>query len=599
MGKAQSGGPPIPEGDDEEPDSPTPETDPSDAADYSVDLTQSASDADPALVPILVPVDSSLSGGSNPAGGQPVDPNTGQAPADPSTGISTGPAPQETPISPAAPYAPWAGAGAEASAGGAAGAIAGAAAGANAGAQVAASAPAVPGDSANPFPAPQSFLAANWNNLLAQWNPADGTPPPPVGGPGITLDWPPRVVLPTPPSAETGGSIQWNPAPRDNSSPSPPTSPSPQPAPTPAPAPGPGAPPNGLPSAGPSTPTPSDAPVPPPSFSFDQPPWGGGGGGSWGAGVIRLPPISFGGLSPLPQAGQPGAWPFFNPFQPGGPFNQPSHLMIGGMMGGMPGGPGMTPFGPNPFPPPPVLDFPTEPGVPYSLPDVLPNGTNVTYIEPGGPGAAQFPAGQTPGPLGEGPPPLVEAPGAGSLLGDILSVAGQILAAGGVIFTSGMTFSGDANMERAAQVIRITILDALVDIVNQENRTLTDAIARRDFSLIEQQHPNLWEAISRLANSDPDKAISLFKLAYGQTLEAMVAETVENHPFLSQYLEHLGGANQEDFKGLGSQQGLRIDITTVYDVEPHKDPEQRPTYGENLVVIPYVPPWNGNHLFIK
>ena len=92
MGKGKGGGPPP---EQNEPDSPTPDfTDVTDvgdvanAADYSIDISQAAADGNQADTPILLPVDDSISGMPNPAGGQPVDPNTGQPPADPTTGAN-------------------------------------------------------------------------------------------------------------------------------------------------------------------------------------------------------------------------------------------------------------------------------------------------------------------------------------------------------------------------------------------------------------------------------------------------------------------------------------------------------------------------------
>jgi hypothetical protein len=77
---------------------------------------------------------------------------------------------------------------------------------------------------------------------------------------------------------------------------------------------------------------------------------------------------------------------------------------------------------------------------------------------------------------------------------------------------------------------------------------------------------------------------------YGRTVEATVAEKVANSSFLSDYLEHVGGANNPDFRELGPLQGLLFDITTIGDAKSHLD---RSWYGENLVVIPYTPPWQG------
>jgi hypothetical protein len=95
----------------------------------------------------------------------------------------------------------------------------------------------------------------------------------------------------------------------------------------------------------------------------------------------------------------------------------------------------------------------------------------------------------------------------------------------------------------------------------------------------------------RLANMNPDRAISLFKVAYGITMEALVADLVAADPLLREYLDHIGGPNREDFRGKGLLGGLTFDVTTEKGVGAHKDPDKRPTYGENSIVVPYQPPW--------
>ena len=176
------------------------------------------------------------------------------------------------------------------------------------------------------------------------------------------------------------------------------------------------------------------------------------------------------------------------------------------------------------------------------------------------------------------------------MIGEILGVVGEVLTGAAVIVTAGIFVPSDTSLDKSSRNLRVKLIESLQQYVNQENDVLSDAIKRGDFSLIEEKAPKLLEAILNIANSDPEKAVGLFKIAYGQTVEALVADLISNDPLLSQYLEKLGGANKEDFRGIGLLQGLVFDITTVGGVAAHKDPEKRP-YGENLIVIPYKPPW--------
>jgi hypothetical protein len=290
MGKGKGGGPPE---EDIPPDSPTPEfadgTDVADAADYSIDVSQSTTDGDQATVPILVPVDNAVL--PNPTGEQPVDPNTNQPPADPSSGANAGwgsaPSPSAgagqstggSPIAPDYPYFPTGAQGASA-------------------------------DPANPFSQPPSFIAQNWQNLLAQnWDPSSAPSP----SYGFTYDGSSFRFVPAPtPSTIEGG---WTLPPpsltppagdaRPDSSVQPGAGAAQQAAPP-------------VPADPPSPPAPPGSPPPPPPFNLDQAPWGGGGGG----GLAGLPPVSATLPGPLPSTRLLGSWPTLSlsTLPPGAPF---------------------------------------------------------------------------------------------------------------------------------------------------------------------------------------------------------------------------------------------------------------------------------------
>jgi hypothetical protein len=254
MGKGKDGGPPQ---EDIGPDSPTPDladvTDPGDiadeanAADYSIDMSQSAADGNQAVIPILVPVDDSI-GIPNPAGGAPVDPYTGQPPADPTTsGSNTAPA--STQPSNAEPGQPTTG-----------------------------SAPA------DPFLPSSNFLADNWDKFVAQNVPGDwatqGGGIPNLGTVQITSDG--TVQFPTSSmKPEGGGGGQSDSGTQQGNG----TQQG-----------------SGVQQAGPTTTVgPGQPPPPPPP---PPTPWSPPGDDLWGGAPGQLPPVPLTQSSPLSSVGQ-------------------------------------------------------------------------------------------------------------------------------------------------------------------------------------------------------------------------------------------------------------------------------------------------------
>ena len=213
---------------------------------------------------------------------------------------------------------------------------------------------------------------------------------------------------------------------------------------------------------------------------------------------------------------------------------QTGWLAAGGLAaGGLP--PGLQPPGP--------FSFPSSPGSPVQVPGFGPESFKYPFIEPTPSSPVTLPSSPT--------VPVSEPPPATGLIGEILGVVGEVLTGAAVIVTAGIFVPSDTSLDKSSRNLRVKLIESLQQYVNQENDVLSDAIKRGDFSLIEEKAPKLLEAILNIANSDPEKAVGLFKIAYGQTVEALVADLISNDPLLSQYLEKLGGANKEDFRGIG------------------------------------------------
>lgn len=246
---------------------------------------------------------------------------------------------------------------------------------------------------------------------------------------------------------------------------------------------------------------------------------------------------------------------------------------------------GAVPLAARPLVAPAPVHLPGPSGEPpVRTPGFGPNSFQQPFVEPGTPAPATLP--EVPG----GAVPAT-APAAESALGQILSVLGEVVGGAAVVIGTGAAIATDSHIESTAQQVRVDVVDTLQDYVQQENKTLSDAISRGDFSLIEEKAPGLWARATQLANVAPEAALRLFQMAYGITVEALVADLVSADPLLSEFIDHVGGPSREDFRGKGLLDGQTFEVTTRAAVESHKDPEKRPTYGENLLVLPYDPPW--------
>jgi hypothetical protein len=234
---------------------------------------------------------------------------------------------------------------------------------------------------------------------------------------------------------------------------------------------------------------------------------------------------------------------------------------------------------------------------PVKVPGFGPDSFRTPFVEP--PPAGQAPV-RLPG-TGVGTPAVDPLPPGvtaeirlATAMSRLLAVSAQVVDAIALPLTLGASGISDTNMEAATRRLQVGIVEDMRKIVLDVNRRLGEALRRTDFRLIREKAPGLYNAAVQRADKDIELAIRLLKLAYGIAVEKFVADAIRNNPFLSQYLEYVAGPNRADFYGkkgtvLG---GFLFDVTTKADVKRHTDPTLRPRYGENLITVPYQPPWN-------
>ncbi len=220
-----------------------------------------------------------------------------------------------------------------------------------------------------------------------------------------------------------------------------------------------------------------------------------------------------------------------------------------------------------------MIDF-IEPPRPGQVPARAPGPPTTPSIDP-------IPAGAT--------PELRLA----SALGRVLAVGAEAVEMAAIPLTLGAAGWSDTNMESLNRGVRVSIVEELRKIVGEVNHRLSEALQRQDFSLIREKAPGLFQAALDLSASNIVVAVRLLKLAYGIAVEKFVADAVRQNPFLNEYLDYVAGPSRADFYGKKGtiMGGLTFDVTTQRDIPAHTDPNRRPRYGENVIPIPYLPPW--------
>jgi hypothetical protein len=219
------------------------------------------------------------------------------------------------------------------------------------------------------------------------------------------------------------------------------------------------------------------------------------------------------------------------------------------------------------------------------------------FIEPPRPGQApaRLPSATVETPAVDPLPPGITAEiRLGSAMRRLLVVGTEVIGAIALPLELGAMGISDTNMEEATRRAQVGIVEDMRKIVLDVNQRLGEAIRRLDFHLIRQKAPGLYNAAVQRTDTDLLLAIRLLKLAYGITVEKLVADAIRSNPYLSQYLDYVAGPNRADFYGKKGTMlgGFLFDVTTKADVKRHTDPNLRPRYGENLITVPYHPPWN-------
>jgi hypothetical protein len=168
------------------------------------------------------------------------------------------------------------------------------------------------------------------------------------------------------------------------------------------------------------------------------------------------------------------------------------------------------------------------------------------------------------------------------------SVAGVVGAAATILWF-GATFASDSAIPEDDPKLRVKLVERFKKVVKEQNERLNKATFDNDWSLIQQHQFGLWQSVlEKMQEDDFGTAILLLQLAYGNTLERIVAEAVFLDEVLDKYFKYLAGPNNPDFYGYRRPViSLNIDITTERDAANHLDPKKRPRYGENLLVIVY------------
>jgi hypothetical protein len=303
-------------------------------------------------------------------------------------------------------------------------------------------------------------------------------------------------------------------------------------------------------------------------------------------GTFRVARIA---LAMLPDSSRPANVQGVRSQNPGAG-NSTTTIVIAGVI---PSGLGTNPLGTGGGP----LKVPGLGTDPVKVPGFGPDSFRTPFIEP--PPAGQAPV-RLPG-TGIGTPAVDPLPPGVTAeirlvtaMSRILAVSAQVVDAIALPLTLGASGISDTNMEASTRRLQVGIVEDMRKIVLDVNQKLGEALRRKDFHLIQQKTPGLYNAAVKRADEDILLAIRLLKLAYGITVEKLVADAIRSNPYLSQYLDYVAGPNRADFYGkkgtvLG---GFLFDVTTRADVRRHTDPNLRPRYGENLITVPYQPPWS-------
>jgi RHS repeat-associated protein len=200
------------------------------------------------------------------------------------------------------------------------------------------------------------------------------------------------------------------------------------------------------------------------------------------------------------------------------------------------------------------------PGAPGGGPVTAPGaaGAGESAIAPGAAGSTE--TAIAPGAAGTAE--KVIAPSASEGLAVIAGrVVAGVVAGAATVLVAGATIPGDSPLPEATPTPTSAELDAaFVRIAQREEARLREMVRNWDFSLIAAYQPGAMKAILRMAQSRPWAALSLLHKAYGRTLELMIDDALQTDDVTSGYFEHLGGANQADWR---RYDGVLYDVCTT------------------------------------
>jgi len=240
-------------------------------------------------------------------------------------------------------------------------------------------------------------------------------------------------------------------------------------------------------------------------------------------------------------------------------------------------------------PPTPIGQVPGMTNIPLGAPG--PSGVGVNF-----PGTSWGNVGYAPGaqPAAPAVDPVpaspATAPGGSPALRAILPAVGGIATAGMVVLSAGMIFASDTKIHQIDFSQTNRLIDKVVKIVEEESARLNKETFDGNWTTVAACNPELFKRIAELANSnDPWTGFKLLKIAFGRTVEEMVANRIVVDPELDDAIDREGGANKPDFRGnpLSPLRDFTFDVTTFDDLKRHMARKENPAYGRYLIGIGY------------
>jgi hypothetical protein len=187
-------------------------------------------------------------------------------------------------------------------------------------------------------------------------------------------------------------------------------------------------------------------------------------------------------------------------------------------------------------------------------------------------------------------PPPATAPGAGGAPARaVLPGAGAAVAAGSVVFFFGSLIPSDSGIKKIDKTRTWELIDRFARFVREAEEKLNNMTFHGDWSYVKNMNPNRWKRIAELRTKQPWVAFSLLKMAFGFTIEEMVAGRIMGDAEMDDAIDRVGGGGKPDFRGspIGPLDEFSLEITTLDDLDPHLARKDNPEYGKYLLVFTY------------